>query len=122
MYDAAHLKIITGVEKTCGSTLLGRYVILYNSNKVTLKQVRRIAKAEEYSPYVLMLPEDQFYGLFRDASPEERAQREKQRESFFFDEEDEFFEESDQDGELEKQAKNLLNDLWKNLFNNRKER
>lgn len=121
MTEAAHLKIIEGVEKTCGATFLGRYVILYNSNRVSLKQVRRIAAAEEYSPYVLMLPEDQFYGLFRDTSPEERAKSAKQREAFFLEEED-FISETGKDTELDKQAKNLINDIWKNLFNNRKER
>lgn len=121
MTEAAHLKIIEGVEKTCGATFLGRYVILYNSNRVSLKQVRRIAAAEEYSPYVLMLPEEQFYGLFRDTSPEERAQSAKQREAFFLEEED-FIAGSKEDSELDRQAKNLINDIWKNLFNNRKER
>lgn len=71
MRDMSHIMKIDGVEKMCGPVSLGKYTILFNKNHITRKEAIRIAAADSYSPFVLVLPQEQFYALFYNSTPED---------------------------------------------------
>lgn len=61
----SHVMLIDDVEKTCGSVSLGMHSILFNIDKISEAEARRIVDTGDYSPYVLCIPKEQFYGLFK---------------------------------------------------------
>jgi len=71
MRDLSHIKMLDGIEKVCGPVSLGKYTILFNSNHITKKEAIRIAEEDSYSPYVIVLPQEQFYALFYNSTPED---------------------------------------------------
>jgi hypothetical protein len=61
-----HVKMLDDVEHYIGGGLLSVETILFNSNHIPPEEALRLVRAGEYSPYVLAIPKEQFYGLFKD--------------------------------------------------------
>lgn len=62
----AHVMMLDDVEYYVGDHLPSVKTILFNSNHIPPEEALRIVRAGEYSPYVLSIPKEQFYGLFKD--------------------------------------------------------
>lgn len=58
--------MLDDVEYYVGDRLLSVKTILFNSNHIPPEEALRIVRAGDYSPYVLAIPKEQFYGLFKD--------------------------------------------------------
>lgn len=71
-----HVMMLDVVEHNIGEYLPSVETILFNSNHIPPEEALRIVRAGEYSPYVLAIPKEQFYGLFKDqvVKPAERLQ------------------------------------------------
>lgn len=61
-----HVMMLDDVEHYIGDHLLSVETILFNGNRIPPEEALRIVRAGEYSPYVLAIPKEQFYGLFKD--------------------------------------------------------
>lgn len=61
-----HVMMLDDVEYYVGDHLPSVKTILFNSNHIPPEEALRIVRAGEYSPYVLSIPKEQFYGLFKD--------------------------------------------------------
>lgn len=59
-----HIMAIHDIKKTCGPVNLGRYCLLFNIDKISKDEAIRILETDGYSPYVLVLAEEQWAGLF----------------------------------------------------------
>lgn len=71
--DLSHVMKINDIEKYCGPVFLGTYVILFNANRISREEAIRIARADSYSPYVLVLPKEQMEGLFYDKPQDDQS-------------------------------------------------
>ena len=71
-----HIQMLDDVECYVGEHLLTIKTVLFNSNHIPPEEALRIVRTGEYSPYVLAIPKEQFYGLFKDqpVKPAERLQ------------------------------------------------
>lgn len=61
-----HVMMLDDVAYYVGDHLFSLKTILFNSNHIPPEEALRIVRAGEYSPYVLAIPKEQFYGLFKD--------------------------------------------------------
>lgn len=61
-----HVMMLDDVEHYMGNYLLSVETILFNSNHIPPEEALRLVRAGEYSPYVLAIPKEQFYALFKD--------------------------------------------------------
>ena len=77
----SHVMMLDDVEHYIGDYLLSVETILFNSNRIPPEEAIRIVRSGEYSPYVLAIPKEQFYGLFKDqpVHPADRLQKLEQR-------------------------------------------
>lgn len=64
MPDMDHVMAVRDITESYGQVTLGPYILLYNENFVSQEEAIRIYKAGRTSPYVLLLPQKQFDGLF----------------------------------------------------------
>lgn len=71
-----HIMVLDDEDCCAEDRLLAVKTILFNSNHISSEEALRIVRVGEYSPYVLAIPKEQFYGLFKDqpANPSERLQ------------------------------------------------
>lgn len=65
MTDLSHIMMIDNIPKYCGPVFMGNYVLLFNAERISKEEAIRVMRADSYSPYVLVLPEQQMQGLFR---------------------------------------------------------
>lgn len=61
-----HVMMIDKMEKYCGDNLVSVDCALFNGNKITEQEARRLIESEEYSPYLIIVTQEQFEGLFQD--------------------------------------------------------
>lgn len=65
MADLTHIKKIEPIPKYCGPVFMGNYTLLYNEERISMEDAIRVMRADEFSPYVLVIPKLQMDGLFR---------------------------------------------------------
>lgn len=73
----SHVMMLDDVEHYIGDYLLSVETILFNSNRIPPEEAIPIVRSGEYSPYVLAIPKEQFYGLFKNqpVHPADRLQK-----------------------------------------------
>ena len=67
--DLSHIMMIEDIYQEYGPTKFGPYVLLFNQNRISREEAIRVLESGEYSPYVLLIPQTQMNGLFRDIEP-----------------------------------------------------
>ena len=60
-----HVMMMDHLQHWCGPTLLGEDCLLWNSERISKGDAIRVMESGGFSPYVLVIPQVVYDGLFR---------------------------------------------------------